>query len=286
MDYELFVTPGLGDNSYLLVSAGEAVVVDPQRDAWRFLSAADARKLRVRYVLETHVHNDYVSGALEIRAAAQAEIGAPARGKYEFPHRAMAEGDEIRIGALRIVAWETPGHTPEHIAWLVYEDGRADPVAVFGGGSLIVGTAGRTDLLGPDVADDLTRAQFRSLRRLAALPPSVQLLPTHGAGSFCTASVGSRDRTSTIGDELRSNPALAARDEDSFVRRQLEGLRAYPAYYAHMAGINRAGPPVLGGLPPWRRWHRRRWRDASVPGRGSSMRATAASSPARMCRAR
>jgi hydroxyacylglutathione hydrolase len=195
------------------------------------------------------VHNDYVSGALEIRAAAAAEIAAPARGAYEFPHRAVAEGQEVRIGALRIVAWETPGHTPEHISWLVYEDGRQDPVAVFGGGSLIVGSAGRTDLLGREATDGLTRAQFRSLRRLAALPPSVQLLPTHGAGSFCTASVGSMDRTSTIGAEIRANSALAARDEDSFVRQQLSGLRAYPAYYAHMARINRAGPAVLGRLP-------------------------------------
>jgi glyoxylase-like metal-dependent hydrolase (beta-lactamase superfamily II)/rhodanese-related sulfurtransferase len=249
MDYELFVTPGLGDNSYLLISDGEAVVVDPQRDAWRFLAAADARRLRIRYVLETHVHNDYLSGALEIRAAAGAQIAAPARGGYEFPHRAVSEGEDVRVGALRIVAWETPGHTPEHVAWLVYEDGRPDPVAVFGGGSLIVGSAGRTDLLGPDVTDGLTRAQFRSLRRLAALPPSVQLLPTHGAGSFCTASVASMERTSTIAAELRANPALAARDEDSFVRQQLAGLRAYPAYYAHMARINRAGPAVLRRLP-------------------------------------
>jgi glyoxylase-like metal-dependent hydrolase (beta-lactamase superfamily II)/rhodanese-related sulfurtransferase len=248
MDYTLFVTPGLGDNSYLLASGDEAVVVDPQRDAWRFLAAADAQKLRVRYVLETHVHNDYVSGALEIRAAAAAEIAAP-RGGYEFPHRAMAEGEEVRIGALRLVAWDTPGHTPEHIAWLVYEDGRDDPVAVFGGGSLIVGSAGRTDLLGPEATDDLTRAQFRSLRRLAALPPSVQLLPTHGAGSFCTASVGSMERTSTIGAEIGANAALAARDEESFLRQQLSGLRAYPAYYAHMSRINRAGPAVLGHLP-------------------------------------
>jgi glyoxylase-like metal-dependent hydrolase (beta-lactamase superfamily II)/rhodanese-related sulfurtransferase len=232
-----------------VASGDEAVVVDPQRDAWRFLAAAQARNLRVRYVLETHVHNDYVSGALEIRAAAAAEIAAPARGRYEFPHRAMAEGEEVRIGALRLVAWETPGHTPEHIAWLVYEDGRGEPVAVFGGGSLIVGSAGRTDLLGADATDGLTRAQFRTLRRLAALPPSVQLLPTHGAGSFCTASVGSMDRTSTIGGEIRSNSALAPQDEDSFVHQQLSGLRAYPAYYAHVGPINRAGPTVLGHLP-------------------------------------
>jgi glyoxylase-like metal-dependent hydrolase (beta-lactamase superfamily II)/rhodanese-related sulfurtransferase len=249
MDYELFVTPGLGDNSYVLTSGGEAVVVDPQRDAWRFLAAAEARRLRVRYVLETHVHNDYVSGALEIRAAAGAEIAAPARGRYEFPSRAMAEGDELRIGALRLVAWETPGHTPEHLAWLVYEDGERDPVALFSGGSLIVGSAGRTDLLGADLTDGLTRAQFRSLRRLAALPGSVRLLPTHGAGSFCTASNPSIERTTTIGAELTANPALTAREEEAFVRQQLTGLRAYPAYYAHVGPINRRGPAVLRRLP-------------------------------------
>jgi hydroxyacylglutathione hydrolase len=249
MDYELFVTPGLGDNSYLLISDGEAVVVDPQRDAWRFLAAADARKLRVRYVLETHVHNDYVSGALELRVATKAEIAAPARGQYAFSHRGVSEGEEVCVGALRLVAWETPGHTPEHIAWVVYEAGHRDPVAVFGGGSLIVNGAGRTDLLDADATDGLTRAQFRSLRRLATLPRSVQLLPTHGAGSFCTASAGSVDRTSTIGLELSSNPALAAQDEESFIRGQLAGLRAYPAYYAHMGRINRAGPVVLTHLP-------------------------------------
>ena len=189
MKYELFVTPGLGDNSYLLVSGDEAAVIDPQRDAWRFLAVAEAQKIRVRYVLETHVHNDYVSGALEIRAAAGAEIAAPARGRYEFPTRAVAEGDELHLGGLRIVAWETPGHTPEHLAWLVSEADHPDPVAVFSGGSLIVGSAGRTDLLGAEFTDPLTRAQFRSLRRLAGLPRAVRLLPTHGAGSFCTASV-------------------------------------------------------------------------------------------------
>jgi glyoxylase-like metal-dependent hydrolase (beta-lactamase superfamily II) len=249
MDYKLFVTPGLGDNSYLLVSGGEAALVDPQRDAWRFLAVAESRKLALRYVLETHVHNDYVTGALEVRAATGAEVAAPARGRYEFPHRGMAEGDEVRVGAVRLVAMETPGHTPEHLSWLVYEDGAGDPVAVFTGGSLIVGSAGRTDLLGTDVADELTRAQFGSVRRLGGLPPHVQLLPTHGAGSFCTASVPSMERTSTIGDELARNPALAPRDADAFVRQQLAGLRAYPAYYPHIAPINRRGPGVLRSLP-------------------------------------
>ncbi len=112
MDLEVFQTPGLGDASYLLASGGEAVLVDPQRDAWRFLEIAEARGWRVRHVLETHVHNDYLSGALETQAATGAEIVAPARGQYEFEHRAVDDGDGVAIGGLRLTAWATPGHTP------------------------------------------------------------------------------------------------------------------------------------------------------------------------------
>ena len=161
----------------------------------------------------------------------------------------MAEGDELRVGALRIVAIETPGHTPEHTGWIVYEDSAVDPVAVFTGGSLIVGSAGRTDLLGPEMAEELTRAQFRTLRRLGGLPAGVPVLPTHGAGSFCTSLVPSTERTTTIGAELSCNHALTAPNEETFVRQQLTGLRAYPAYYAHMGPINRGGPKVLQRLP-------------------------------------
>lgn len=144
---------------------------------------------------------------------------------------------------------ETPGHTLEHIAWLVYEDGIQDPVAVFSGGSLIVGNAGRTDLLGPDFTDDLTRAQFRSLKRLASLPPQAMVLPTHGAGSFCAAAPPSPERTTTLAAEIRSNQALLAPDEETFRRQQLSNLLAYPAYYSYMAPINRKGPRVYGKLP-------------------------------------
>ena len=249
MAYKLFVTVGLSDNSYLVVSGDEAFVVDPQRDAWRFLSAAEAQKVSVRYVLETHVHNDYVSGAREIHTATQAEIAAPAKGNYAFPYRRMAEGDELRVGALRIVALETPGHTPEHTSWAVYEDSVAEPVAVFTGGSLIVGSAGRTDLLGPELAEELTRAQFRTLRRLGGLPAGVQVLPTHGAGSFCTSIVPAMERTTTVGAEARRNLALAAPTEEAFIRQQLSGLLAYPAYYSYMAPMNRRGPQILGSLP-------------------------------------
>jgi hydroxyacylglutathione hydrolase len=246
MDVEVFVTPGLGDNTYLIVSADEAVLIDPQRDVGRFLAAAQARGAVIRHVLETHVHNDYVSGALEIRAATGGEIGAPAKGGYGFHIRPLAEGDEVKVGDVRLVAIETPGHTAEHLAYLVYEAGGLDPVAVLTGGSLMVGGAGRTDLLGPDLTPELTRAQYRTLHRLAELPPDAQVLPTHGAGSFCGSGAPvSPDRTSTIRLELGRNRALASPDEASFIRQQLSGLLAYPDYYRAMAPINRAGPGLL-----------------------------------------
>jgi glyoxylase-like metal-dependent hydrolase (beta-lactamase superfamily II)/rhodanese-related sulfurtransferase len=266
MDLELFVTPGLGDASYLLASGREAVLVDPQRDAWRFVAAAEQRGWRIRHVLETHVHNDYLSGALETHAATGAEIAAPARGGYEFAHRPMDEGDEIELGALRLTAMATPGHTPEHLAWAVSELGVAAggpvaggtdpdaPIAVFTGGSLIVGSAGRTDLLGPALTLALTTDQQRSLQRLAALPDTTQILPTHGAGSFCSAGPSSPGRVTTIGAERFANPtfALAGAAPDAFRAQALGNLGRFPAYYAHMAGINRHGPRILGRLivPP------------------------------------
>jgi hydroxyacylglutathione hydrolase len=271
MDLELFVTPGLGDTSYLLASGREAVLVDPQRDAWRFLEVAERRGWRIRHVLETHVHNDYLSGALETRAATGAEIAAPARGGYAFEHRPMDEGDALEVGSLRLTAWATPGHTPEHLAWAVEDLASAGsvsaapasdpadaapriPAAVFTGGSLIVGSAGRTDLLGPALTDALTSDQQRSLRRLAELPDAVEILPTHGAGSFCSAGPAAPRRVSSIGAERFANPtfALASAPPDVFRAQALGDLGRFPAYYAHMAGLNRSGPRVLGRLilPP------------------------------------
>ena len=255
MDLELFVTPGLGDASYLLASGREAVLVDPQRDAWRFLAVAQRRGWRVTHDLETHVHNDYLSGALETQAATGAAIAAPARGGYAFEHLAVDEGDAIDLGALRLTAWATPGHTPEHLAWIVTAVDDPDrPLAAFTGGSLLVGSAGRTDLLGPVLTDALTADQQRSLRRLAALPDAVEVLPTHGAGSFCSAGPASANRVSTIAAERLANPTFALADGsiEAFRAQALDGLGRFPAYYAHMAGINRRGPRVLGRLilPP------------------------------------
>src|SRR6266540_2468821 len=249
MDVEVFVTDGLGDSSYLVRSGDEAALVDPQRDAWRFLRAAERTGARIRAVLETHVHNDYVSGAGEVHAATGAEVVAPAAGGYRFPHHPAAEGDEVRVGDLRLVAMATPGHTPEHLAWLVYQGDATTPSAVFTGGSLLVGSAGRTDLLGPELAGELTKAQFASIRKLGALPDEVEVLPTHGAGSFCVAAMPATRRTTTIGQERRDNLLVRAADEDAFTAELRSEVMAWPAYYRHMAPINRAGARVLGHLP-------------------------------------
>jgi glyoxylase-like metal-dependent hydrolase (beta-lactamase superfamily II)/rhodanese-related sulfurtransferase len=251
MHLESFLTRGLGDTSYLLASGDESLIVDPQRDIGPILAAARARGVGVTRVVETHVHNDYVSGALKLRAVTGAAIAGPARAGYAFPFEPLAEGDELTLGALRIVAAETPGHTPEHLSYLVYEEDAEEPMAVFTGGSLIVGSAGRTDLLGPEATLELTRAQYHSLNRLSALSDHTLVFPTHGAGSFCSSSPPGEERTSTIGRERASNPALAdsEMDEGAFVERRLTGLLAYPSYYSHIAPINRAGPQVLGDVP-------------------------------------
>ncbi len=201
-EIELFTTSELGDNTYLIRAGQEAVIVDPQRDAWRYLKAVQALGIGVRHVLETHVHNDYISGALEVHATTGAQIIGPSLGRYAFPHRGVVEGDVVDLERFRLVALETRGHTPEHMSYALFEDGISDPMAVFTGGSLMVGSAGRTDLI-DGLTEELTRAQFRSLQRLASLPGNVAVLPTHGAGSFCAAAGPSRASTSTIEVERR-----------------------------------------------------------------------------------
>jgi glyoxylase-like metal-dependent hydrolase (beta-lactamase superfamily II) len=149
MDHELILTPGLGNATHLLAADGEAIVVDPPRDAWRVSAHADARGWRLTHVVETHVHNDYLSGALELRASHGVEIVAPARGGYAFAHRGADDGDVLEVAGYRLTARATPGHTPDHLAWDLSADGASGPSAVLTGGSLMVGSAGRTDLLGP-----------------------------------------------------------------------------------------------------------------------------------------
>jgi glyoxylase-like metal-dependent hydrolase (beta-lactamase superfamily II)/rhodanese-related sulfurtransferase len=246
MDLDLIVTEGLGDSTYVLSVDGDAAVIDPQRDVERAIATAASRNAAIRYVFETHVHNDYVSGANALREGLDIEVVAPADGGYAFPVRGVRDGDEVKLGGLRLVAMATPGHTPEHTSYLLLADGDDEPIAVFSGGSLIVGGAGRTDLLGADRVGELVGAQFATMRRFADLPDRVRVLPTHGAGSFCAAPATTPHRISTIGAERVSNDALRTEDLATFAREQLDGLPAYPTYYARMAALNRAGPNAAG----------------------------------------
>ncbi|WIN00134.1 rhodanese-like domain-containing protein [Actinoplanes oblitus] len=163
-----------------------------------------------------------------------------------FEHRGLNDGDEVDLGGLTLRALATPGHTDEHLSFLLL-DGAA-PVGVFTGGSLIVGSAARTDLLGDDRTLELAHAQYASLRRLAELPDATRVWPTHGAGSFCSAPPGA-ERTTTIGAEKTSNPLLAAPDADTFTDRLLASLGSYPAYFARLGELNRRGPALVDGRP-------------------------------------
>ncbi|MBG0814046.1 MBL fold metallo-hydrolase [Planomonospora sp. ID82291] len=207
MEIVSFRTPGLGDQSHLLVHEGLGVLVDPQRDVDRFLRAVAERDVELRFVLETHLHNDYVSGAEQAALRTGAELVLPAAAAAAYRHTPAFHLEDLAAGrGLVVRPIHTPGHTPEHTGYLVLADG--EPAAVFSGGSLLVASAGRPDLLGPERARTLARLQYGSLRRLAALPPRTRLFPTHGQGSFCTAS-GAGRHTSTIGEELTGNPLLA-----------------------------------------------------------------------------
>lgn len=248
MDLELIATPGLGNTTYLLASGGEALVVDPPRDAWRIAAVAETRGWRLRHVLETHCHNDYLSGARELASSHGVEIVAPAKGRFRFGHTAADEAYAVELGDLRAVARATPGHTPEHLAWEVQDaDGRVR--SIFTGGSLLMGGVGRTDLLGPKHTAELTRDQFATVRRLRELPDDVAVLPTHGAGSFCVAGSADGAPTSTIGALRRWNPAFGAESLEAFERIVADGRTRYPTYYRHMGPGNRRGPRVLGGMP-------------------------------------
>src|SRR4030095_11023211 len=205
MELDVLVTEGLGDSSYVLTWGDAAAVVGPQRDVERVVDAARAHGATIRCVVETHVHNDYVSGALELRAATGAEIWGPAEAGDEFGYRPVEDGTEIPFGDATLRGLATPGHTPEHLAYLL-RDG-SERVALFSGGSLMVGGAGRTDLLGPERTDELTRLQFRSMRRLADLPDGVRVLPTHGAGSFCAVGPpGGRRAAAIVGGRAHPPP--------------------------------------------------------------------------------
>jgi glyoxylase-like metal-dependent hydrolase (beta-lactamase superfamily II)/rhodanese-related sulfurtransferase len=222
--------------------------VDPARDASRYRAAADEAGLSIAFTAETHLHADFLTGSREL-AAHGAQVLAPAAAALEWPHRGFGHSDEADLGGLTLRALATPGHTPEHIAWLLC-DGKS-PIALFSGGALLVGAVARTDLIAPDQTEPLARALWRALQEtILTLADDLPVYPTHGAGSFCAASP-SGERITTIGNERRTNALLASRDEDEFVARLLSGYGSYPPYFLRLRARNQAGPEVLGiPFPP------------------------------------
>ncbi|MBW1597773.1 rhodanese-like domain-containing protein [Streptomyces sp. JJ38] len=245
---DTFETEGLGNRSYLAGGPGGAVAVDPPRDIERVLAAAARRGVRVVFVAETHVHNDYVTGGLELARLTGARYLVPAGAHVSFARTPVADGDTVTVDeGLRLRALATPGHTPHHTSYVLEDEGRA--VAAFTGGSLLIGSVGRPDLVEPRLTERLARAQHASAHRLAeALGDEVPVLPTHGFGSFCASAQSDGDAT-TIGEERAANEAFTL-DVDTFVERMLAGLDDVPAYYAHMGPINAAGPAPVDLTPP------------------------------------
>ena len=241
------VDEGLGNSSYVVdLGDGRALVVDPGRDPSPYLDAAERRHLRVAFSAETHLHADFVSGSREF-AAHRAVVIAARAARIEFSHRGLVHGDEIDLGGLTLRALATPGHTPEHLSYLLLDDSR--PVALFSGGSLLVGAVARTDLIAPDQTEVLARELWRSLHEhILVLPDDLPVFPTHGSGSFCSAPAGA-ERVTTVGRERTANPLLSAPDEDTFVERLLAGLGTYPTYFRELREVNRRGPRVVGRFP-------------------------------------
>src|SRR4029079_11717222 len=247
IDLVPLVDEGLGNSAYLVdLGDGRALVVDVSRDLRGVHAAACKRGLTVAFAADTHLHADFLSGAHQLGASCGAQVLASAAGDRELTHTGLHDGDEIDLGGLRLRALLTPGHTHEHMAFLLLDGDRE--VGVFTGGSLIVGSAARTDLISDKSTEELTRAQYASLRRLAALSGDVQVWPPHGARSFCSAPPGA-DRTSTIARELASNPLLQPLDENTFVAQLLGSLGSYPPYFRRLGEINRVGPPLLDSDP-------------------------------------
>ncbi|MER6738256.1 MBL fold metallo-hydrolase [Streptomyces puniciscabiei] len=240
---------GLGNRSYLAGGERAAVVVDPPRDFEQVIAAAARREVRISHVVETHLHNDYVTGGLELARVTGAAYLVPAAARVSYERVPVHDGDRWEIEApagLVLRALATPGHTPHHTSYVLEENGTA--VAVFTGGSLLIGTVGRPDLVEPRLTEDLARAQHASAQRLVGeLPDETAVLPTHGFGSFCSSSQAAGEST-TIGKEKAANEALT-RDVDTFVTDLLAGLDDIPAYYAHMGPANADGPAPVDLTP-------------------------------------
>ncbi|MEO5652557.1 MAG: MBL fold metallo-hydrolase [Marmoricola sp.] len=257
LEIEVIDTSELGDRSYVVHDGSTALVIDPQRDIDRVQAVLDKHGLTVAAIAETHIHNDYLTGGLELARQSGADYLVCADDEVAFERRGVSDGDVLTYGSLELRVIGTPGHTHNHLAYSVSStadsgaSGDSGDTAVFTGGSLLYGSVGRTDLLGDEETDTLTRAQFHSARKLVSLlPDGTDVYPTHGFGSFCSSGSAAGGDSSTIGEEKQRNDALTEDDEDAFVAGLIDNLTAYPAYYAHMSSGNSEGPGPIDLSPP------------------------------------
>ena len=241
------VDEGLGNSTYILdLGTGLALVVDPERDVREVRAEAHRLGLTIAFAAETHLHADFISGVRELAETEGATVLAPEVGPRGFAHTGLNDGDKVPVGAYTLQALATPGHSPEHLSYLLYEGEQL--AGVFTGGSLMVGTAGRTDLVSPEMTVPLARAQYQSLQLLMELPDETPVWPTHGAGSFCSAAAGG-DRVTTIGRERATNPLLQVDGEDAFVDALIGSLGTFPDYFLRLGEVNLRGPAVLATTP-------------------------------------
>jgi glyoxylase-like metal-dependent hydrolase (beta-lactamase superfamily II)/rhodanese-related sulfurtransferase len=242
-----FVNEGLGHSSHLLdLGDGTALVIDPARLPTAQRDHGRAAGLTIAFTADTHTHADYVSGSPELAAGGVVFL-APAAAGLAHAHRGLVGGDVVGVGRYRLEAIATPGHTPDHLSYLISDD--SGPVVLFSGGSLMVGAVGRTDLLGDDRREELARDLYAALRdRILRLPDDLAVYPTHGAGSFCSAP-GGGDRITTIGRERATNPLLQTGSEDEFVDVLIGGLGSFPAYFGRLPALNQRGVPAYDTVP-------------------------------------
>ncbi len=244
-DFHQFYLGCLAHASYLIGSEGEAAIVDPQRDVDQYIAEAKKRGLAIRYVIETHLHADFVSGHRELAGRTGAEIVIGAAAGAQFPHRAVHDGDTIRLGAIELRALATPGHTPESISWLVIDNGR--PVKVLTGDTLFIGDVGRPDLAGAKgyTSQSMAAMLYDSLHsKLLKLGDDVEVWPAHGAGSACGRNI-SKETWSTVGMQRRTNYALRPMTREEFVALMTTDLPEAPPYFSRDAEINRLGARPL-----------------------------------------
>jgi len=256
MYFERFFDKGLAQASYLIgcQQTGEALVVDPLRDVDRYLDAAQREGLRITHVTETHIHADFLSGARQLAAGSGAQLLISDEGGEDwlprYDHTPLHDGDRIQLGRVSIETLHTPGHTPEHVSFVVTDTAAGnEPVMVLTGDFLFVGDVGRPDLLENAAgvagsAETSARRLFSSTRRIRRLPEFVQVWPGHGAGSACGKALGALPST-TVGYELRFNWALREESEERFVRSVLSGQPEVPDYFGRMKLTNRDGVPAF-----------------------------------------